>query len=175
MALYRSDGVKQYQDDLSGKSPNPELVEKARLEELGEIAKHGVYEKVPLDECWKNTGQPPIGTRWVDVNKGDDQKPDYRSRLVAQELNTQKREDLFAATPPLEAKMILLSLAVTEGVGYQPGCKTRGYKLDFIDVRRAYFHATARRSVYVELPAEDDQPGMCGTLKKAMYGTLDAA
>ena len=134
-----------------------------------------MYEKVPTEECWRETGAAPIGTRWVDVNKGDDSKPEYRSRLVAKEIKTNKREDLFAATPPLEAQKILLSLAVTEGVGYQAGCKSQGHKLDFIDVRRAYFHAKARRKVYVELPAEDHQPGMCGKLKKAMYGTRDAA
>ena len=34
--------TEQYWDDLSGKPLIPELVNKARLEELGEIAKHGV-------------------------------------------------------------------------------------------------------------------------------------
>ena len=82
---------------------------------------------------------------------------------------------MFAAAPPLEAKKSLLSSAVTEGIGHQVGCKTRGHKLDFIDVRRAYFHARARRKVYVELPKEDHQPGMCGRLKKAMYSTRDVA
>jgi len=48
-------------------------------------------------------------------------------------------------------------------------------KIDFIDVRRAYFHAQARRPVYVELPPEDEKPGMCGRLNKSMYGTRDAA
>ena len=38
-------GNAQYRDDLSGKPLIPELVNKARLEEMGEIAKHGVYEK----------------------------------------------------------------------------------------------------------------------------------
>ena len=80
---------------------------------------------------------------------------------MAKEINTNKREDLFAATPPLEAKKVLVSMAVTEGIGYQPGCKSQGYKLEFIDVRRAYFHAKARRKVYVELPEEDKEPGMC--------------
>ena len=47
-------------------------------------------------------------------------------------------------------------------------------KLDFIDVRRAYFHAEARREVYVVLPPEDEEEGMCGKLGKAMYGTRDA-
>ena len=48
-------------------------------------------------------------------------------------------------------------------------------KLGFIDVRRAYFHAKARREIYVELPPEDSAPGKCGRLLKAMYGTRDAA
>ena len=95
--------------------------------------------------------------------------------MVAKEINTNKREDLFAATPPLEAKKILFSMAATEGIGYQPGCKNQGLKLEFIDVRRAYFHAKARRKVYIELLEEDNQPGMCGKLNKAMYGTRDAA
>ena len=51
----------------------------------------------------------------------DDVHPEYRARLVAKELNLCKREDLFAATPPLEAKKLLLSMAVTEGIGYQAG------------------------------------------------------
>ncbi len=50
-----------------------------------------------------------------------------------------------------------------------------GMCLDFIDVVRAYFHAKARREAYVELSAEDHEEGMCGLLKRAMYGTRDAA
>ena len=82
---------------------------------------------------------------------------------------------MFAATPPLEAKKMLFSLAVTEGAGYQTGCKERGMKLDFIDIRRAYFHAKARRDVFIKLPEEDAEEGMCGKLLKALYGTRDAA
>ena len=58
---------------------------------------------------------------------------EYRSRLVAQEIKMNKRDDLSAAIPPLEAKQMSLSLAVTEGIG----CKSernKGMKLDFIDV-----------------------------------------
>ena len=69
--------------------------------------------------------------------------------MVAKEIETDKREDLFAATPPLEAKKLLMSLAVTEGIGYRRGNKKGGMKMDFIDVRRAYFHANARREVFV--------------------------
>ena len=46
--------------------------------------------------------------------------------------------------------------------------------MEFIDVRRAFFHADCLREVYVDLPEEDASPGMCGLLNKAMYGTRDA-
>ena len=142
---------------------------------MGEFRKHNVYTKTSLEECWRKTGKAPIGTRWIDINKGDEKTPEYRSRLVAKEINTHKRDDLFAATPPLEAMKLLLSLAVTTGVSHEQTRRQRGYKLDFIDVRRAYFHAPARRPVYVQLPEEDAASGMCGRLNKAMYGTRDAA
>ena len=82
---------------------------------------------------------------------------------------------MFPATPPLEAKKLLFSLAVNEGVGYEKGKRKEGMKLDFIDIRKAYFHADARREVYVELPKEDHTEGKCGKLRKSLYGTRDAA
>ncbi len=47
--------------------------------------------------------------------------------------------------------------------------------LDFGDVVRAYFHAKARTGVYVDVSMEDFEEGKCGLLKKAKYGTRDAA
>ena len=85
-----------------------------------------------------------------------------------------KREDLFAATPLLEAKKRLFSAAVTEGIGFRCD-KKKGMKLDFIEVRRAYFHSSARRQVFVKLPAEDYATGTRRELEKAMRGTRDAA
>ena len=75
-----------------------------------------LYEKVPVSQCYERTGKAPISIRWIDINKGDAEKPNYRSRLVAREINTHKRDDLFAATPPLEALKIILSMqhAVTK-------------------------------------------------------------
>ena len=159
---------------MSGKQLDADLVKAARTEEMKEVMKHQVYIKVPIDECYRVTGKAPIGTRWVDVNKGDEQDPEYRSRLVAKDLKTNRRDDLFAATPPLEAKQALFSLAVTKGIGWT-GERSKGMKVDFIDVRRAYSHAKARRDVYVQLPPEDQEEGMCGKLMKSMYGTRDAA
>ena len=48
-------------------------------------------------------------------------------------------------------------------------------KLEFIDIKRAFFHAEARRKLYVELPEEDMVPGKCGKLNKSMYGTRVAS
>jgi len=141
----------EFWDNISGKSLNPESVRKGRAEEMEEVRKHQVYIKVPIQECWDKTGKAPIKTRWVDVNKGDETNEEIRCRLVAMEINTGKREDLFSATPPLEAKKVLFSGAVTEGIGFVAGKEKGGMKLDFIDVRRAYFHAKARREVYVAL------------------------
>ena len=91
---------------------------------------------------------------------------------MAQEFSKGKLTTIFAATPPLEAKKILLSMAVTEGIGFGEGwCQ----KLDFIDIKRAYFYAPAKRKVYVKLPMEDELEGHCGRLNKSMYGTRDAS
>ena len=152
-SMYRGPEGTQYYDDIPGEPLEEARINMAREEELEEFRKHGVYTKVPLQECWEATGKPPVGTRWVEVNKGGRENPEYRSRLVAQEVKTDKREDLFAATPPLEAKKMLLAIVVSQW-GMKHG---RRMKLDFIDVRRAYFHAKARRDVFFKLPGEDHE------------------
>ena len=158
----------EYFDNLSGEKLDAELVKKARAEEMKEFEKYGVYKKVSMSECYAETNKEPIGVRWVDVNKGDAKKPEYRSRLVAQEIKKDKRPDLFAAMPPLEAKRLLYSMMMS-------GDEKEGITMDFIDVRRAYLHAKAIRDVYIKLPDEDHEEGMCGKLIKALYGTRDAA
>ena len=124
----KEDDIQQFWDDISGKPLDIEGVRKARREELEELKKHNVYRKVPVSKCLDETGKPPVGKRWLDINEGDDVHPEFRSRLVAQEIKFDKREDLFAATPPLEAMKLLFTLAVTEGVGYKTGNKKRGRK-----------------------------------------------
>ena len=102
---------------------------------------------MPLKECHDVTGEDPIGTKWLEINKGDEENVNIRARLVAQEFNQGKLTAIFAATPPLAAKKTLLSLAVTERIGFGEGWH---YKLDFIDIKRAYFYAPAKRDVYVQ-------------------------
>ena len=67
-------------DDVTGKPLDPGLVRAARAEEIQGVSKYGVWIKVPLKECYDNTGKAPVGGRWVDHNKGDDINPDVRCR-----------------------------------------------------------------------------------------------
>mgnify|MGYP006252291197 CR=1 FL=1 len=66
-------------DNVSGKPLRTELVVEARGVELRKFKEHGVYHKVPIKQCYDETGKAPLGTGWVDINKGDDDNPDYRS------------------------------------------------------------------------------------------------
>ena len=75
----------------------------------------------------------------VDISMGDEENPEYRSRLVAREIERDKRDDLVAAAPPLEAKTMLFSMAATEGTGYNSGERLKGMKIDLIDISRAFF------------------------------------
>jgi len=155
-------------DDQSNAPLKPDLVRKARVEEIKYFRQMGVYTKVPLEKCWAETGRAPIDVRWVDINKGDDNSPNYRSRLVAKEFKTDVRPDLYAATPPGESLRLLLSRMASD----------KGLELMYADVSRAYFYAKAVRPVFVRLPAEDFEPGdelRCGSLVMSMYGTRDAA
>eukprot|EP00973_Karenia_brevis_P026588 3668804-Karenia_brevis.AAC.1 len=75
--------------------------------------------------------------RWVDTNKSYmKNKYDFRSRMVAKNYRGRDkgRDDLFAETPPLEAKRMLLSRAVTKGTD------GRRRKLIFVDVKKAHLN-----------------------------------
>ena len=155
-------------DDQSGEPLRPDMVRRARREEIEYFKERKVYEKVTIDECWRTTGAGPIGVKWVDINKGDTKCPNYRSRLVAMEFKTDERPEWYAATPPSECLKIALSMMAED----------RKKKMLYADVSRAYFYAKAARPVYVKLPEEDREPGdesMCGRLRVSMYGTRDAA
>ena len=86
-----------------------------------------------------------VQVKWLDINKGDDVNHEYRSRLVAKEIKMDKRLDLFAATPPLEAKKLFFSAAISEGMGYKEGERHSGMKIDFIDISMAFFQAETQQ------------------------------
>ena len=102
--------------------------------------------------CYDVTGEAPISTRWIDVNKGDESNPNYRSRWVGRDFkgSDKDRDDLFAATPPLEPKKLLISSAASQ-MG-KPQNKQK--RLSFIDIKKPYFNAPAKRDLFVQLPDE---------------------
>lgn len=163
------DGPDLHHDELTGEALPTSLVTAAREEECTFMESWGVWEEVPVAVCWQRTGRRPIGTRWVDVNKGDKSHPDVRCRLVVQEVNTYKEDAFFASTPPLEALRLLLSHVATGRRG-----RHGGRKVMVLDAKKAHPHAFAEREIYMELPPERKRPGYCGRLIRCLYGTRDA-
>ena len=155
---------------------DPQKVRRARRQELKYVKDKNVWRKIPRWQAIQE-GIPIIATRWIDINKGDDVRENYRSRLVAKEFNMSKEMGLFAATPPLEALKYLLSVAATssDGTGGPRAASARqgwdaggpraadaskghgGRKgeenvMMSNDVARAFFEAPIQRKVCVELP-----------------------
>jgi hypothetical protein len=148
---------------------DPEKMREAREEECKELERR-VFLKVPVEECWEKTGKAPIGVRWVDVRKNDDT---HRSRLVARDFRPKSRVDdlegLFASMPPLELVKLLVVMAAEE-------CrKGKLEKAMFIDIGKAHLHAPVEGEVYVELPPERFDEGMCAKLLFELYGKRTAA
>ncbi len=119
----------------------------------------------------------------MDVNKGDDECPNYRSRLVAREIRKKGEDPIFAPTPPLESLRTVISMAATDLDGWlqhdrRPESEDRT-QISLIDIARAYFCADTDPNdpTYVELPDEDGDKlrNMCGLIRKHMYGTRKAA
>ena len=104
----------RFVDDITGQPLDPELCRIARKKEIDYFQSKGVWDLRNLQEAWARTGRPPISVRWVEVNKGDDEHPNYRSRLVAREIRMAGGDAIFAPTPPLESLRMVLSYAVTD-------------------------------------------------------------
>ncbi len=172
-----------FKDAITGQPLRPELVRAARRQELEYFVAKGVWRKCPRSEAFSRQGKAPISVKWVDVNKGDDDDPQYRSRLVAREIRRPWEDTIFAPTPPLESFRSILSLAATDLKGEvrhdrSPSSEERT-QISIIDITRAYFNAVTddANPTYVDLPAEDPDRalGMCEHLQVHMYGTRRAA
>ena len=173
----------KHRDDLTGQVLKDSLVAEARQKELEYFASKGVWRKRTRAEAFKRTGRPPISVRWVDVNKGDELNPRYRSRLVARQLKATDKSGTcyFAPTPPLEALRTVLSFAASTIGTWRPDYRPRSesrMQILFLDISRAYFNAKVDSEVptFVQLPPEDPDAGvMCAELLRHMYGTRAAA
>ena len=134
----------------------------ARRVEMEFFERMGAWsERLPKHEVIAKGGKVIKG-RWVDVNKGDTARPDYRLRFVGKEYNVGVDPTLYAATPPLEALKLLLGHAASD--------TTQKVHIMLSDVKRAYFHALAQRELYVELPPEDSgyQSGYVGAFSASV-------
>ena len=126
-------------DDLTNMRLDAGKIIEARQKEIQYIRDKKVYQKVSRREA-RAKGWKVIQTRWIDINKGDDSRPNYRSRLVGKEFNTGEMDGIFAGTPPLEVLRCLLHSAAT--------IKSGAHSSQVImvnDVARAFFEAPAVR------------------------------
>ena len=160
-------------DDASGAELGVEVVKEARRQEIEYVKGRNVYSKVKRSEVPK--GGKVVRTKWVDINKGDLENMNVRSRLVAMEFKDSQNPELFAGTPPLEALRLLCSIAATIDEH-----KEEQVVMMVNDVKRAYFYAEVEKPIWVELPAEDMTEedvaeDRVGRLNVSMYGTRDAA
>ena len=168
-------------DEVSGVMLDAKVVKVARETELEFIDKKPLHELMRTALAWEVAWKPPISTRWVDINKGNYDNPEYRSKWVARQVKVSETTEFFAATPPWEAVKMLLSMAASQ-VGYARtggrkkaggGRRKRGVqnsqhwvanckgkdalKLDLLDISRAHFNAKPKGPTYVNLPSERER------------------
>ncbi len=53
----------EFYDAISGEVLDSELIEKAREAEMETFGKREVYEKAPLEDCWRVIGRAPVGVK----------------------------------------------------------------------------------------------------------------
>ena len=78
-----------------------------------------VLKEVPVEQSWSETNAKPIEIKWIYTNKGDGDRVESMSRLLATELKIHQvkmgilRDDVFfSLTPPLESRATLDELGV---------------------------------------------------------------
>ncbi len=174
----------RYRDELTGQILKDDLVKEARAQELAFFYSKKVWIKIPKVGGRAGGAKRPISVRWVDVNKGDDMQPNYRSRLVARQLKAtdMSGKSYFAPAPPLEAMRTVISMAMTRAGEHKPDWDPKSparTQISLVDVKRAYFNAhidPSEPATFVQLPEEDpDHTDMCAQLLRHMYGTRGAA
>ena len=137
--------------EVSGEPLDPGRIKKARREEMDGAQERGVYKHVLREEARKDTSGKFIGVQWVDHNKGTQSQPQLRSRLVGQEFaNGQRRDDLYAPTPPLSAARYMLSRCASHGHRYP-----ENNRILLMDIKTAFLYGYITRNVYIELPQGD--------------------
>ena len=172
-------GLEVFIDEITGLRLRTEGVRQARAEELGFCDKLGVWQRGhSIKKCLEETGKHPVPMRFLDINKGDAEREELRSRLVVME--TKKRSTIapddisatFSATPPFEGLRVIGSMVMSSPVEKHPEDDT---VMLVIDISRAHPHCGMKRTVYVKLPKEcNPEEDECALLQRCMYGCRDA-
>merc|ERR1712194_858431 len=76
-----SPSADHYRDQYTGLPLDVDGVRSARKSEIEFAVKLGAWEARPRQESYDRMGRAPFGTRWIDSNKGDEERQEYRSRL----------------------------------------------------------------------------------------------
>ena len=145
-----------YLDDRTGLELDEHLCFQAEAEEMAFMQKIQLYDVVDTNECWTQTGKPPVTTKWVRVNKGTSAEPDVRCRSVAWDFKPKgegDRSEIFAAMPPLESKKLLFQQAVSQNARNRRSGED-GIKVMLIDVKKAHLNGFVGEDecAYIELP-----------------------
>ena len=155
-------------DEVTGVTLLRDDVAKARMADMRWYEKFQVFEEVPDETCVLRTGCKPTSCRWRDISKGDSERVEVRSRLVAREIKQKGTDSYFAGTPPLALVRYVTSKAATLS---KSGNRRQ---LMVLDAKRAFLHADALTETYVKPPHLRHKERCC-LLKKCMCGTLLAA
>ena len=157
--------------DLHGDRPGKLLdlvkVVKGRLTELKHMNDHHVY--VWIDEVDIPKGTKIEMSRWVDdIKPRDGDDTSVRSRVVVQQHNVIKREDVHQGTPPLRVLMMLLALATRKDSHRRKVC-------GIWDVSGAFFHSPMDEFTMVRPPPGLRVRGKLWVLNRALHITRMAS
>ena len=154
-----------------------DLVLIARREEIEWVHSEGVYEIVPMQEC-EFAGEELLNLIWVDTDKS----VDPAQRKIDRDCvpgNTRLRSKARFKEPYLLLSCSLQChhLKLLRRLSVSWSSKEQPLKLRHNDINTAHFQRTAKRLIYIRLPAEDRQEygeDKVGRLIKA-YGTQEAS
>ena len=87
-------------DDVNNCKLDPARGREARKEDMEYFQKMHAYRNVTVQKCKDATRKMPINVTWIDINKQDEVKSKYRSRLVAKERKQYNVPDTLSSTLP---------------------------------------------------------------------------
>ena len=138
--VYVNHGEGDYADEVTGGALLRDDVAKARMEEMSCDDKFEAYEEVTNGTM--RARRKPISCRWRDINKGDSERVELRSRLVAFEIKQKGTDSYFAGTPSSALARYVVSRTATR-------TKTGDRRQPLVlDAKRAFLHADALTETY---------------------------